>query len=42
MSFITFNDMLRRTAWRLPDQIFLYWSDKDRSMTYAEGEEVSD
>ncbi|MFQ5625384.1 MAG: class I adenylate-forming enzyme family protein [Methyloligellaceae bacterium] len=34
--------MLRRTAWRLPDKTFLYWSDKDRSLTYAEGEQVSD
>jgi len=42
MSFMTFNDMLRRTAWRLPEQTFLYWSDKKRSITYAEGEQISD
>lgn len=42
MSFMTFNDMLRRTAWRLPEKPFLYWSDKNRSMTYAQGEQVSD
>lgn len=42
MAYMTFNDMLRRTAWRLPDHTFLYWSDKDRSLTYAEGEELSD
>lgn len=42
MSFLTFNDMLRRTAWRLPDKTFLHWSDKDRSLTYAEGDQTSD
>ncbi len=42
MSFMTFNDMLRRAAWRLPDKTFLYWSDKNRSMTYAQGDQVSD
>lgn len=42
MSFMTFNDMLRRTAWRLPDKTFLYWSDKNRSMTYAQGDQISD
>ncbi len=42
MSFMTFNDMLRRTAWRLPDKTFLYWSDKNRALTYAQGEQVSD
>lgn len=42
MAFMTFNDMLRRTAWRLPDKTFLYWSDKNRSLTYAQGEQVSD
>ncbi len=39
---MNFNDMLRRTAWRLPEHVFLHWSDKDRSMTYAQGEQVSD
>jgi len=38
MDFTTFNDMLRRAAWRLPDQNFLYWSDRKRSITYAQGE----
>ncbi len=42
MSFMTFNDMLRRTADRLPDKTFLYWSDKNRSMSYAEGQQISD
>ncbi|HAD06642.1 MAG TPA: long-chain fatty acid--CoA ligase [Anaerolineaceae bacterium] len=42
MGFLTFNDMLRRTAWRLPDHPFLYWSDRNRSITYAEGEQISD
>jgi acyl-CoA synthetase (AMP-forming)/AMP-acid ligase II len=42
MSFMTFNDMLRRTAERLPDKTFLYWSDKNRSITYEEGEQISD
>jgi acyl-CoA synthetase (AMP-forming)/AMP-acid ligase II len=38
MDFMTFNDMLRRAAWRLPEQTFIYWSDRQRSMTYAQGE----
>lgn len=42
MSFTTFNDMLRRTAWRLPDKVFLYWSDKQRALTYAQAEQISD
>ncbi len=42
MSFMTFNDMLRRTAWRLPEKAFLYWSDRSRAITYAEGEQISD
>ena len=42
MSFMTFNDMLRRTAARLPDKTFLYWSDKNRSISYAEGQQISD
>lgn len=41
MEFTTFNDMLRRTAWRLPDHPFIYWSDKKRAITYAQGEELS-
>lgn len=42
MEFTTFNDMLRRAAWRLPDQQFIYWSDRQKSITYAEGEMLSD
>ena len=42
MEFTTFNDMLRKAAWRLPDQPFIYWSDRKRSLTYAEGEMQSD
>ena len=42
MSFTTFNDMLRRTAMRYPDKPFLHWIDRKRSLTYAEGEEISD
>ncbi len=42
MAFLTFNDMLRRTAWRLPNHPFLYWSDRNRSITYAQGEQISD
>ncbi len=38
MEFTTFNDMLRRAAWRQPDHEFIYWSDRGRSITYAEGE----
>ncbi len=42
MGFLTFNDMLRRTAWRLPDHPYLYWSDRQRAMTYAQGDQASD
>ncbi|HZQ06327.1 MAG TPA: class I adenylate-forming enzyme family protein [Anaerolineae bacterium] len=42
MPFMTFNDMLRRTAMRVPEKTFLYWTDKGRSLTYAQGEQVSD
>lgn len=42
MSFTTFNDMLRRTAWRLPDHPFITWTDRDRTITYAEGDQISD
>jgi len=41
MIFTTFNDMLRRAAWRLPDHPFIYWSDRKRSITYAQGESLS-
>lgn len=42
MEFMTFNDMLRRTAWRKPDQTFIHWSDRNRNVTYAEGDQISD
>ena len=42
MKFLTFADMLRRAAWRTPDRPFLYWSDRKRSISYAEGERISD
>jgi len=42
MSFTTFNDMLHRMAWRWPDKPFLYWSDRQRTLTYAEGVKVSE
>lgn len=42
MEFMTFNDMLRRTAWRKPDQTFIHWSDRNRSVTYGEGDQISD
>ncbi len=42
MAFTTFNDLLNRAAWRLPDQTFLYWSDRDRSLTYAQAVQVAD
>lgn len=41
MEFTTFNDMLRRTAWRLPEKPFIYWSDRKRTVTYAQGEMLS-
>ncbi len=41
MEFTTFNDMLRRAAWRLPEHPFIHWSDRKRSITYARGEELS-
>lgn len=42
MGFTTFNDMLRRTAWRLPDHPFITWTDRNRTVTYAEGDQISD
>ncbi len=42
MEFTTFNDMLHRAAWRLPDHEFIHWSDRARSITYAQGEQLSD
>ncbi len=42
MDFYTFNDMLRRAAWRLPDQTFVYWSDRKKSITYAQADLLSD
>lgn len=38
MEFTTFNDMLRRAAWRQPEHPFIYWSDRKRGVTYAEGD----
>jgi acyl-CoA synthetase (AMP-forming)/AMP-acid ligase II len=42
MEFMTFQDMLRRAALRHPDQTFIHWSDRARSITYAQGEALSD
>jgi long-chain acyl-CoA synthetase len=42
MSYVTLNTMLRRTAWRLPDRTFITWTDRDRSITYAQGVELAD
>jgi long-chain acyl-CoA synthetase len=42
VSYVTFNTMLRRAAWRLPDHTFLYWTDRDRSLTYAQGLELAE
>ena len=42
MEFMNFNDMLRRAAWRKPDQTFIHWSDRNRNVTYAEGDQISD
>lgn len=42
MDFTTFNDMLRRMAWRLPEKIFLHWADRGRSLTYSQVEEISE
>lgn len=39
---MNFNDMLRRTAWRKPDQTFIHWSDRNVNVTYAEGDQISD
>lgn len=41
MEFMTFNDMLRRAAWRLPEHQFIYWSDRNQAITYAQGEHYS-
>jgi len=42
VGFTTFNDMLRRMAWRLPEHAFLTWTDRNRSITYAQGVEQSE
>jgi long-chain acyl-CoA synthetase len=42
MQFLTLAEMLRRAAWRTPDHPFLYWSDRKRSITYAQGDQISD
>lgn len=42
MQFLTLDEMLRRAAWRTPERPFLYWSDRKRSITYAEGDQISD
>jgi long-chain acyl-CoA synthetase len=42
MECMTLNDLIRRTAWRLPDRTFIYWSDRNSSVTYAQGELLSD
>ena len=42
MDFMTFNNMLHRAAWRKPDQNFIHWSDRNRNITYEQGEVLSD
>lgn len=42
MEFMTFTDMLRRAAWRKPDQVLLHSSDSGEEITYARGEILSD
>jgi acyl-CoA synthetase (AMP-forming)/AMP-acid ligase II len=42
MEFTTFNDMLKRAAWRRPEHTFIHWSDRQRSITYAEGYSLAD
>lgn len=42
MNFTTFNDLLRRAAMRYPGKPFLHWIDRNRTLTYGEGEELSD
>ncbi|MBC8272141.1 MAG: acyl--CoA ligase [Gammaproteobacteria bacterium] len=34
--FLNFNEMLARAAHRWPERTFLFWTDKDRSLTYAQ------
>ncbi|HZQ87668.1 MAG TPA: class I adenylate-forming enzyme family protein [Acidimicrobiales bacterium] len=38
----TFPDMLHRAAARWPERTFLRWSDRDRSLTFAEVDDLSD
>jgi acyl-CoA synthetase (AMP-forming)/AMP-acid ligase II len=42
MSFTTFNEMLERTAMRVPEKMFLFWTDRNRALTYAQGVELAD
>ena len=38
----SFDDLLRRAAWRAPDDPFVWWSDRDRTVTYAEADALAD
>lgn len=38
----SFDDLLRRAAWRAPDDPFVWWSDRDRTITYAEADALAD
>ena len=42
MAFTTFPDLLHRAAHRSPDTTFLRWSDRGRSLTFAETEAATD
>ncbi len=42
MAFTTFPDLLRRAAHRTPDATFLRWSDRGRSLSFAETEAATD
>lgn len=40
-AFTTFNDMLYRGAFRWPDRRFLYWVDKQRTLTFEQAYELA-
>ncbi len=42
MAFTTFPDLLRRAAHRTPEAVFLRWSDRGRTLTFAQTEEQTD
>lgn len=41
MTFVTPNELLHEIAARYPEKVFLFWSDKNRLLTYGEAAQMS-